>query len=192
MVQAFENECKVLLNSEDYSKIYKFFDLEKSKPIQQVNYYFDTLTSNLVNNKYNLRVRHIIGEDTYTLTIKIPQENGSNLEINEEITFEEFNDFINYHKVPNGYINDKLKSFNKEEIVLLTSLCTTRYEFEYNLGALALDYNEYNDKYDYELEFEGKSMEHAIRVVNELFNLLNIECTFSTISKRKRAIDSIK
>ena len=118
---------------------------------------------------------------------------NDNLEnIDEDDLFEEFNDFINYHKVPNGYINDKLKSFNKEEIVLLTSLCTTRYEFEYNLGALALDYNEYNDKYDYELEFEGKSMEHAIRVVNELFNLLNIEYTFSAISKRKRAIDSIK
>ena len=89
-------------------------------------------------------------------------------------------------------LNFQIKLINKDEIVLLSTLITTRYEFEYNLGALALDYNEYNDKYDYELEFEGKSMEHAIRVVNELFNLLNIEYTFSTISKRKRAIDSIK
>ena len=59
----------------------------------------------------------------------------------------------------------------------------------YNFGK---NYNEYNDKYDYELEFESKSTEQAIRVVNKLFNLLNIEYTFSTISKRKRAIDSIK
>lgn len=190
MIKSFENECKILLNSEDYNVIYNFFDLDKCHPIKQVNYYFDTETFNLENNKYNLRVRHILGEDTFTLTVKIPQSNGSNLEINEEISSDDFNDLLKYHRVPNGYIHDQIKKINKEEIILLTSLCTTRYEFEYNLGLIALDYNEYNDKYDYELEFEGKNMEHSIQTLNELMNRLNIEYSFSTISKRKRAINS--
>ena len=94
MVQSFENECKVLLNSEDYNTLYDFFGLNKAKPIKQVNYYFDTDAFELALNKYNLRVRHILDEDTYTLTVKIPQENGSNLEINEEITYDEYSNVL--------------------------------------------------------------------------------------------------
>ena len=69
-------------------------------------------------------------------------------------------------------------------------MITTRYEFEYNLGLLALDYNEYNNKYDYELEFEGKDMEHSKNVITNLLDELNIDFEFSLLSKRKRAIES--
>jgi len=190
MDKNFENECKVLLNSEDYECIYKYFDLDRCKPIKQVNYYFDTINFNLAHNKYNLRVRHVLEEDTFTLTVKIPQKDGSNLEINEDITYEQFKDLIEYHKVPDGYIDDQIKLINKDEIVLLSTLITTRYEFEYNLGLLALDYNEYNNKYDYELEFEGKDMEHSKNVITNLLDELNIDFEFSSLSKRKRAIES--
>lgn len=190
MDKNFENECKVLLNSEDYECIYKYFDLDRCKPIKQVNYYFDTINFNLAHNKYNLRVRHVLEEDTFTLTVKIPQKDGSNLEINEDITYEQFKDLIEYHKVPDGYIDDQIKLINKDEIVLLSTLITTRYEFEYNLGLLALDYNEYNNKYDYELEFEGKDMEHSKNVITNLLDKLNIDFEFSSLSKRKRAIES--
>ena len=190
MEKNFENECKVLLNSEDYECIYKYFDLDRCKPIKQVNYYFDTINFNLAHNKYNLRVRHVLEEDTFTLTVKIPQKDGSNLEINEDITYEQFKDLIEYHKVPDGYIDDQIKLINKDEIVLLSTLITTRYEFEYNLGLLALDYNEYNNKYDYELEFEGKDMEHSKSVITNLLVELNIDFEFSSLSKRKRAIES--
>ena len=190
MDKNFENECKVLLNSEDYECIYKYFDLDRCKPIKQVNYYFDTINFNLAHNKYNLRVRHVLEEDTFTLTVKIPQKDGSNLEINEDITYEQFKDLIEYHKVPDGYIDDQIKLINKDEIVLLSTLITTRYEFEYNLGLLALDYNEYNNKYDYEIEFEGKDMEHSKNVITNLLDKLNIDFEFSSLSKRKRAIES--
>lgn len=190
MEKNFENECKVLLNSDDYEYIYNYFNLNKCQPIKQVNYYFDTINFNLAHNKYNLRVRHVLNKDTFTLTIKIPQTNGSNLEINEDITYEQFKDLIELHKVPNGFIDDQIKKINKEEIILLASLVTTRYEFEYNCGILALDFNEYNDKCDYEIEFEGKDMEHAHYSINKLMNELDIDFTFSKISKRKRAIES--
>ena len=190
MEKSFENESKVLLNSDEYEKIYDFFDLEKIKPIKQVNYYFDTTNFNLANNKYNLRVRHILDEDTFTLTIKIPQSNGSNLEINEQITYEQFKDFIEYHKIPNGYICERISEINSEAVVLLASLVTTRYEFEYKLGLLALDYNEYNGRYDYELEYEGKNMDYSKETITNLLNQLDIEFKFSKISKRRRALES--
>ena len=190
MNKNMENECKVLLNSEDYNKLFDYFHLEKINPIKQVNYYFDTINFKLAHNKYNLRVRHVLDQDKFTLTVKIPQKDGSNLEINEEITFELFKNLIQNNILPNGFIKEKIDEFNDETIILFASLLTTRYEFEYKSGLLALDYNEYNGKYDYELEFEGLDMEHAKYVVNNLLDGLNIEFEFSKISKRKRAIES--
>ena len=190
MDKNFENECKVLLNSYDYEAIYDYFKLDSLKPIKQVNYYFDTINFNLAHNKFNLRVRHVLEKDVFTLTVKVPQQDGSNLEINEDITYEEFRDLIESHKVPEGYINDRINEVNNEPIVLVSSLITTRYEFEYNFGLIALDYNEYNGKYDYELEFEGKDMTHSKNTITNLFNELNIDFEFSTLSKRKRAIES--
>ena len=185
-----ENECKVLLNSDDYETIYNYFDLDKCPLIKQVNYYFDTINFKLAHNKYNLRVRHVLDKDTFTLTVKVPQNDGSNLEINEDITYEEFKILIEKNELPNGYIKERIEEFNDEKIIILASLITSRYEFEYNSGMMALDYNEYNGKYDYELEFEGLDMEHAKYIITKLFDELNIDFKFSTISKRKRAIES--
>ncbi len=190
MEKNIETECKVLLNSEDYEKIYDFFQLDKKVPIKQINYYFDTNNMNLYYNKFNLRVRHILDEDCYILTVKIPEKEGSNLEINQEITYSEFKDLIEKHYIPKGYINERINEINKDPIYLLTHLITTRYEFEYKLGLIALDYNEYNNKYDYELEFEGKSMEYCKNTITSLLDKLSIDFEFSNISKRKRAIES--
>lgn len=190
MNKNMENECKVLLDSEDYNKIFEYFHLDKLLPIKQVNYYFDTNNFNLAHNKYNLRVRHILEKDIFTLTVKIPQVDGSNLEINEDITFEAFKELIENNSLPNGFIKEKIDEFNDEKIILFASLLTTRYEFEYNSGLIALDYNEYNGRYDYELEFEGMDMEHSKYVITNLLDSLNIEFKFSNISKRKRAIES--
>ena len=190
MNKNLETECKVLLNSEDYNSLYNYFNLDKLQPIKQMNYYFDTLGLNLATNGYNMRVRHIITDDKYILTVKIPQRNESNLEINQEINYNEFVDLIQYGKVPDGFINDEINKFNKDSILLLSSLLTTRYEFEYKLGLLALDYNQYNNRYDYEIEFEGSNIDYCKSVIGDLLTSLNIEYEFSKVSKRKRALES--
>lgn len=190
MNKNLETECKVLLNSEDYNLLFDYFNLSKIKPIKQINYYFDTLGLNLASNGYNMRVRHIMNDDTYVLTVKIPQSNESNLEINQEIMYYEFKDLIEHGKIPEGFINEEINKFNHEDILLLSSLITTRYEFEYKLGLLALDYNEYNNKYDFELEFEGSSIDYCKKTIGDLLESLNIEYEFSKVSKRKRALES--
>ena len=190
MEKNLETESKVLLNSEDYNIIYDYFNLEKAKPIKQVNYYFDTIKFSLKDNGYNMRVRHVLNDDSYTLTVKIPYKE-SHIEINQEITYDEFVDFVEKCKIPEGYIKEKVDEFNKEPVILLTKLITTRYEFEYEQGLIALDYNEYNNLFDYELEYEGKSMDYCKSVISRLLNRLNIEFEFSKESKRKRAIQSI-
>ena len=53
MEKNLETECKVLLNSDDYRRIYDYFNLNESMVIKQVNYYFDTNDMNLVKNKFN-------------------------------------------------------------------------------------------------------------------------------------------
>ena len=62
--------------------------------IRQVNYYFDTIDMNLVKNKFNMRVRHILKTDEYIFTVKIPTVGEANIELNQEITYDEFKNFL--------------------------------------------------------------------------------------------------
>ena len=190
MERNLETECKVLLNSEDYETLYDYFNLNESMVIKQVNYFFDTSDLSLAKNKYNMRVRHILKSDEYIFTVKIPQANESNLELNQEITYDEFKALIEQSKLPDGYIKDRVDEFNDKPIILLASLATERFEFEYESGLIALDYNTYNNRYDYELEYEGKDMDTCKKGISELLTRLDIEYTLSKISKRKRAIST--
>ena len=118
MERNLETECKVLLNSEDYETLYEYFNLDESMVIKQVNYYFDTSDLSLAKNKYNMRVRHILKSDEYIFTVKIPQENESNLELNQEITYDEFKALIEQSKLPDGYIKDRVDEFNNKPIII--------------------------------------------------------------------------
>ena len=188
MERNLETECKVLLNSEDYEKLYDYFNLNENMVIKQVNYYFDTVDLNLAKNKYNMRVRHVLNNDEYIFTVKIPQENESNLELNQVISYDEFKALIEQSKLPDGFIKNKVDEFNSKPIILLASLATERFEFEYEAGLIALDYNTYNNRYDYELEYEGKDIEVCKNIIANLLTMLDIEYTFNKVSKRKRAI----
>ena len=190
MERNLETECKVLLNSDDYKKIYDYFNLNESMVIKQVNYYFDTSDMNLVKNKFNMRVRHVLKTDEYIFTVKIPTVGEANIEINQEITYDEFKDLIENNKLPEGFIKEKVEEFNSKPIILLASLATERFEFEYENGLIALDYNTYNNRYDYELEYEGKDIETCKFVIGRLLTRLDIEYVFNKVSKRKRAIST--
>ena len=190
MERNLETECKVLLNSEDYETLYEYFNLNESMVIKQVNYYFDTSDLSLAKNKYNMRVRHILKNDEYIFTVKIPQENESNLELNQEISHDEFQALIEQSKLPDGYIKERVDEFNNKPIILLASLTTERFEFEYESGLIALDYNSYNNRHDYELEYEGKDIDTCKEIISKLLTKLDIEFTFNKVSKRKRAIST--
>ena len=100
-----------------------------------------------------LRIRTF--ETRAELTLKIPQQVG-NMEYNQSLTLEECHTLINTCVLPKGEIRILLThaAINLDELKVLGSLTTIRYEKETTIGLMALDENHYFDKTDYELELE--------------------------------------
>ena len=91
---ANEFTFKTLLSKKEYDKLSEMFKNEHSN--LQTNYYFDTTRFTLKASKIGLRVRK---RDKYELTLK--RKKGYALqEINEELTEEQFNNFVETGIIP--------------------------------------------------------------------------------------------
>ena len=146
-----EIEYKTLLTKNEYQQLLPLFsDITATK---QTNYYIDTADFSIRDAKMALRVRAF--ENRAELTLKIPQQVG-NMEYNQSLTLEECHTLINTCVLPEGEIRILLThaAINLDELKVLGSLTTIRYEKETTIGLMALDENYYFDKTDYELELE--------------------------------------
>lgn len=146
-----EIEYKTLLTKNEYQQLLPLFsDITATK---QTNYYIDTADFSIRDAKMALRVRAF--ENRAELTLKIPQQVG-NMEYNQSLTLEECHTLINTCVLPEGEIRILLThaAINLDELKVLGSLTTIRYEKETTIGLMALDENHYFDKTDYELELE--------------------------------------
>lgn len=146
-----EIEYKTLLTKNEYQQLLPLFsDITATK---QTNYYIDTADFSIRDAKMALRVRAF--ENRAELTLKIPQQVG-NMEYNQSLTLEKCHTLINTCVLPEGEIRTLLThaAINLDELKVLGSLTTIRYEKETTIGLMALDENHYFDKTDYELELE--------------------------------------
>lgn len=146
-----EIEYKTLLTKNEYQQLLPLFsDITATK---QTNYYIDTADFSIRDAKMALRVRAF--ENRAELTLKIPQQVG-NMEYNQSLTLEECHTLINSCVLPEREIRILLThaAINLDELKVLGSLTTIRYEKETTIGLMALDENHYFDKTDYELELE--------------------------------------
>ena len=151
-----ESEYKTLLTKNEYQQLLPLFsDITATK---QTNYYIDTADFSIRDAKMALRVRAF--ENRAELTFKIPQQVG-NMEYNQSLTLEECHTLINTCVLPEGEIRILLThaAINLDELKVLGSLTTIRYEKETTIGLMALDENHYFDKTDYELELEATDAE---------------------------------
>ncbi|MCY7210645.1 CYTH domain-containing protein [Streptococcus sp. IsoGale021] len=151
-----EIEYKTLLTKNEYQQLLPLFsDITATK---QTNYYIDTADFSIRDAKMALRVRAF--ENRAELTLKIPQQVG-NMEYNQSLTLEECHTLINTCVLPEGEIRILLThaAINLDELKVLGSLTTIRYEKETTIGLMALDENHYFDKTDYELELEATDAE---------------------------------
>jgi len=183
-----EIEAKYLLSEEDFKRLFETFKNSKMKYKVQINYYFDMLDNTLLNNKIMFRVRSYV--DYYEATLKLPQENGAKLEINETVSQEEFINLCAGRGIYEGVIQQKLKElgYNVFDLELVGNLETRRYSLAYEGGELFFDENYYNDKVDYEIEYEVSSnLDEANRIVLELFEKNNIKSYTKAEGKRNRA-----
>lgn len=155
-----EIEYKTLLNQEEFRRLESRFS--HVKPVTQTNYYFDTLASDLKTNRMSLRIRTF--SNKAELTLKIPQTVG-NTEYNQSLPLLDAKNYIKTATLPEGDIKDLLfeKNIPLEQLTVLGHLTTTRRETRTPIGLIALDYNQYADQKDYELELEVTDAEQGKR-----------------------------
>ena len=183
-----EYEERVMITQNQYSQILNEYSKYECKEVVNVNYYFDYENLQLTNSGMVLRARNI-NDQIFELTLKIKQENGD-MEVNHPLTSTEFIDIIENEEIPDSEVLVLLKSKNidLDRIKLITSLKTERIEIQFPEYLFVIDKNYYNDKVDFNLEFESTSKKLAKEYLNQIISKFNIENKKDYISKSRRAI----
>ena len=103
-----EVEAKALLSKEEYQKVVNYFSITKDKKHKQTNYYFDTEDMLFQSNRIAFRVRHLQKDDTYEMTAKLRQKDGSSIELNQNISYKDFVILLALGIMPDCDIKEKL------------------------------------------------------------------------------------
>lgn len=153
MKQEIEIEFKNLVTKEEFQLLMETFHLTSEAFFKQTNYYFDTPTMELKAQQSALRIRE--KNDTYTLTLKQPQQSGL-LESHQSLTKEEAMHIINGQATVTGDMEKLLTTaaISVNDLTMFGSLTTERAETNYKGGILVLDHSYYFDCDDYEIEYE--------------------------------------
>jgi len=159
-----EFELKIMLNKNEYLMLRKYITTEYS----QTNYYFDNDKYIVYNSMNSLRIRRI--NDKYTITHKHSISNNKKgiiemVEKNVDIDKNIFNQLINGEKDITEFINVE---FKKLKYIGYLETKRAKLNLEDNMPPAELDYNEYNNIIDYELEWEINE-----NLYNNAINILN-------------------
>lgn len=186
MEENLEIEFKILITKEIFDQIISDHQIDRS--YQQTNHYL--LHPRLSKLRYSLRIRD--KNDQFELTLKQPQKQGT-LETNLLIDQETKEKILDHQLVINE-VFDKLKPLNLNSTMFITdySLTTTRYEINTPDGLICVDYNEYNNIIDYELEYEVLDYKKGKQAFLDFISQYHLEYTRNCISKINRVITSIQ
>ena len=152
-----EIEFKTMLTKEEHDRLLQFF--ADISPISQTNHYIDSDQQSIRHAHMAFRARTFNHREA-ELTLKIPQEVGA-LELNQNLKPEETENILQNNIFPTGEILETLfqKEIPIQDLKILGSLETIRYEKEDEIGLLALDESHYFGKTDFELEVEVEDFE---------------------------------
>lgn len=151
-----EIEFKTMLTKEEHDRLLSLF--ADITPVTQTNYYIESDQQCIRHAHMAFRVRTF--DQSAELTLKIPQEVGT-LELNQTLTLSETKNILQKNLFPAGKILDTLiqKEIPVQDLKVLGSLTTIRYEKEAEIGLLALDESHYFGRTDFELEVEVEDFE---------------------------------
>ncbi|TSB46098.1 CYTH domain-containing protein [Alkalicoccobacillus porphyridii] len=168
MSQELEYEAKSLLNATDFTKLINDLKLLDEKKVQQHNHYFETSDFSFRSMGSALRIRE--KNESFTLTLKQPAENGGLLETHQKLSKEEMNLALSQGTLPSGKVYHQLEGLGLAEktIRFLGTLTTERIEKPFADGAVFLDKSSYLQAVDYEIEFEGHSLDYAEKTLKQL------------------------
>ena len=141
MKENLEIELKCLLSKEQFECI--LAKMAFSSPKIQINTYYDTMEGDLQKRFWMCRIREV--KDKFEFTLKTPGEGGLN---EYELILEE-----------NNIHDPRIVDFFKKSdiyppLIALGTTTTHRRKFIDEFGEWCLDYNEFGDAFDYEVEYE--------------------------------------
>ena len=171
-----EIEFKTFISKEQYDSLLNEFGLDNNV-FAQTNHYFDTDDTKLIQEQTVLRIRQ--KGNQYKLTKK-SKSNDGNIENHIYLTEDEA-----LKMLKNGFD----ASIINEPIFVhkIAELTTYRTKFPYKSGNVFLDKSIYNNKVDYELEYEASSKELGKAEFEEILKEYGISFNPS-YSKFKRAL----
>ena len=177
-IPKIEKEYKMLLSKDEFDSLLNTY--KPNKILKQTNYYFDSKPS-LYSRGFSIRIREI--DNKYTFTLK---ESTSLGKLEHEFDIDSFN-------IDDIVIKKLLDELNiHEPLSNIGSLKTTRHLFIDEFGELCIDYNEYNNIIDYEVEYE--LFDYTLDKLDHFKNILkkcNIEYKENPLSKLRRFISSL-
>lgn len=153
MSKELEIEFKNMLTQKEYEQLLEHFRYTAADAKTQVNYYFDTADFALKASRCALRIRK--KHDGYECTLKTPAPEG-NYETTDLLNERQAQEFIEgiSHEAPE--VCEALQALYVEpaQLKMIGRLTTHRIEFDFQSGLLVLDYSQYGETEDFELEFE--------------------------------------
>ncbi len=160
MTKELEIEFKNMLTKEEYNRLLEDFTHFHNGPITQHNHYFDTADFQLKKHHSALRIRQKNGR--FECTLKIPAPVGY-YEITDSLTEEQANAMLELDFFEADEVAVALETLNVSitKLKSIGTLTTHRVEFDYLDGLLVLDHSEYNDREDFEMEFEVSDAERG-------------------------------
>lgn len=186
MSKNLEIEAKALINKKDYEKL---VSLCNEKSYLQINHYIDDKDLSL-SKKIGIRIRE--KNNRYELTVKFDKGEGK-LEVNQDISQDEFTNYKNRNIFPNGEVKNELeeKGIETNKLFIFAKLITERTDIKYKNTLISIDKNTYGLKLDYEIECEANSLSEAKDVLEEFLNKNKILYKENHVSKLKRVIDNL-
>ncbi len=184
MSTIIEIESKAMLDETSYNLLTKGLPSYK-----QENYYIDD--KNISHYKdFGLRVR--IKNNQHELTLKL--NNGeSKIEVNQDITKEDFINLKDKNIFPNGEVKNHLEmlSINVKTLNIFASLTTYRTDIKYKTSLISIDKNEYLNKIDYEIECEDNDINISVNNLKEFLNKNMVLYKPNHVSKLERTINAL-
>lgn len=185
-----EFEARVMITENQYSLIKEKYVSQSHNCVHSTNtnYYFDDEKRTLTKNHIVLRARNISNKQ-FEITLKIKGENGD-LEINHQLTSNEFNELIKNNCLNQCNILDELttRGIDFSVLKIIADLKTDRIGIQYPEYLFVIDKNYYNQKVDFNLEVESTSKNNAISYLKSIISKFGIEYKKDYISKSRRAI----
>ncbi|WJQ81012.1 CYTH domain-containing protein [Brevibacillus brevis] len=200
-MQAIENELKLILEQESYTKFLSYFE-QSSFPIHQTNYYFDTLDFALNKIGVTLRIRQE-NNNGWILCIKVkmdsPNAFTSSLEIEKSITELDFLSTCNNPQHILNLFSEEIpkhisKLVHSSDLRLLGSIQNHRIKLNFpDDFSCELDRSLYPGGHEfYEIEFEGINEELDCQYIIKKLQELNLNFSLNQKSKYKRFVEIIR